>query len=92
MLQFKYHHVTESHDCDKGQSGITFDQLRTFVFQNSKDIRFLHVILCELKNERADCEVTTEILAESERVGETGIWRHCSFIVVRVALIGIVIV
>jgi len=49
MLQFKYHHVTESHDCDKGQSGITFDQLRTFVFQNSKDICFLHIILCELK-------------------------------------------
>ena len=40
MLQFKYHHVTESYDCDKGQSGITFDQLRTFVFQNSKDIHF----------------------------------------------------
>ena len=43
------------------------------------------------KKERADCEVTTEILAESERVGEAGRWRR-SFIVVRVALIGIIIV
>ena len=42
--------------------------------------------------ERADCEVTTEILAKSKRVGETGRWRQCPFIVVRVALIGIVIV
>jgi len=35
--------------------------------------------------ERAGCEVITEILAKSKR-------RQCSFIVVRVALIGIIIV
>ena len=39
--------------------------------------------------ERADCEVTAEILAKSKRVGETGSWIQCSFVVVRVALIGI---
>jgi hypothetical protein len=41
--------------------------------------------------ERADCEATTEILAESKRVGVTGNWRR-SFIVVRVAPVEIIIV
>jgi hypothetical protein len=42
--------------------------------------------------ERADCEVSAEILDESRRVGVTGSWRRCSFIVVRVALFEIIIV
>lgn len=47
--------------------------------------------LVSRSEEGAECEVSTEILAESKRVGETGSWRQCSFIVVRVALIGIMI-
>jgi hypothetical protein len=81
MLQFKYHHVTESYDCDTGQSGITFDQLRTLFSRTPKSYIFACYFMWA-KNlvshfeERVDCEVTTEILVKSKRVGVPGSWRQ----------------